>query len=193
MSLFKKTNNKNNKSKLPSKKTMNLYQPDIKNDPKTIITVTAAVIVLITLVLGKFFILDKVNQLYAYKNETAAMETEYYEMFQKYAGYDDLKEKYYRYSENYSKDETKLIDRITVTTMLKNVTEDLASITATSINGNSVSITVITSDLEKLAQFRSKLENVDFVHDVVVYSAARDTGDVTSSVAFKCTVGEDYE
>jgi len=175
------------KFKMPSKKTMNLYQPEFKADSKFVITLAIMALVLIIGILSKFFILDTYNQVKNIKSEIADLQATYDLYTKQQEGYDELKDEYYRYSETYSKDVEQLVDRITILELLDELKEGgYGSVTSTTITGNSVNIKVITKDLDTLSKLRLALESNPIVKSVVVYSANRSTGDVMSSVAFTC-------
>jgi len=179
-----------NSIKVPNKKSMNLYQPDFKNNPKVIYGVGIAIILVLIAFLSKTFIVDGIQEIRNAKAEIAELQMQYDAYNAKIATYSELKEQYYRYSETYSKDEEQLVDRITIMNIIEEVTNTYGSVTSTSIQGNQVSIRVVTKSLDELSLLKQCLEQNDLVTDVIVYSAQRSTGDVVSSVAFTCKVME---
>jgi len=188
-----KLGNKNKKIKLPSKKTMNLYQPDKKNDPKRMILLGVLALVIIVAMLSKVFIIDGMQQINVYKEEIAALQNQVLVLNNRYAEYSELKEEYYRYSNTFSKDETQLVDRIEMINLLTKATEGCASINTVTIADNKVSISVYTKNLKDLSTLRTRLERNEMVKNVAVYSAQKSNGDVSSTVAFECVVLEEAE
>jgi len=174
--------------KLPVKKSMNLYQVEKKEDPTRTLVFGVLAIIVVVAVFGKILILDKLSEMTTVQQELFTAQDTLSAMNTKLQGYPQLKEDYYRYAEIYSSEDEILMDRITITTLLNEASQDIAHITSTSIEGNAVSIKVVTDNLDNLAQFRITLENNPLVKDVTVYSASRSTGDVVSTVAFKCVV-----
>jgi len=177
--------------KVPSKTKMNLYQPNTKNDPKRIIGIAALIFLIAAAILGRFVVYEGILEIRELEATVEGLNTRLSTLQAKTANYNELKDNYYRYSESYAKDKTKLVDRIKIIELLDESVKDIGSVTSTSISQNNVNIKLVTTDMEKIAQLRTILESNPRATDVVVYSAARSTGDVVATISFRCVVLEE--
>jgi len=182
---------KKKKEKLPVRNKMNLYQPiEGSKDYKIRIACIIAAILVVG-VFAKVLIVDKIVEIQDLQYEIESLQYSYDNINMNLQKYPEVKEDHYRYSDVYRSGTQILIDRITLLSLLEDVTLDLGQITSTSVVDNQVSIKILTSDLDKLKYIKERLEESELVSHVSVYSAQRGTGDVISSVVFNCIVTEE--
>jgi len=174
-----------------NKKSMNLYQPDFKSDPRKMTMIGAGVALVLVLICAKFFILDGVMEIKQLKTQIQEEEILLQNMQTQVLKFGEVKEEYYKYSENFSSDEEKLVDRIEILEVLDAATKGVCTVGSTSIYGNQVSIAVTTTNMKNLSTLRTRLEDNEMVENVTVYSASGGNGTVSSSISFDCIVLEE--
>ena len=175
-------------NKLPSKTTMNLYQPvKDENDLKTFIP-GLIIVIIVVLLLAKFGVVGRIQHLNELESQVATQQQLLDSMVSQLTDYDDIKTKYIRYTKNYMSDEEGgVVDRIRIIDLISNKVENIGKVDSININGNTVSLAVIVSKLDQVRQIRKQLEGVDWVSNVVVYTASTSNSNgkyVTASMVF---------
>lgn len=176
--------------KIPDKSTMNLYQPDRTGNSIPGFIIGLILVGICTVLFSQFLVIGRLNKLAAKQAEVSRVQSQLTMMQDELMDYPKVKEDYIRYSDSYAEDAEKLVDRITLISLLENVTKDLGSVDSISVKSNSVTIKVITNNLDKLTSIKERLEESGMVRNVTVYSAQRSTGDTVSSVVFDAIAKE---
>ena len=107
--------------------------------------------------------------------------------------YADVKERYYRYTDEFKTDEEAILfSRPAILDIITNSTGTQGTVQSFTVTDNDVNFVVYTSNLDEVAVIRQRLESMEDVHDVAVYSATKSENNVTwvnSSIKF--SVGEE--
>ena len=164
---------------LPTKTTMNLYQTTNEDTKKRsrilLICVVAAVIIVAALA---FMFL----RIAALKTQVASLESELATYESQLVDYDAVNEEYTRYSDGYlSRDQSALVDRMTVESMVDSAVSNLGEITSLSIRENTATVTVTTSSLDDVSSIRRNIEASSIVYKVSVETAKYNTSSSNSS------------
>ncbi|HHT25550.1 MAG TPA: hypothetical protein GXZ76_08590 [Clostridiaceae bacterium] len=183
--------NKHISSKLPSKKSMNLYQIEITdNSWQRVIPYAILIIVIVAafIKLGVFQRMSHLNQLSKQVSEDQLMLDELNKAIE---GYDDLKTEYMRYTDNYMlEEEGTLVDRMSIIGLIADNVSNIGEIKSYSIADNTVSLEVIVNTLDDVRVIGKQLETVDWVGSITVNTATKNTsvteGDkVVASIEFE--------
>lgn len=168
---------KKNKSKIPSKKVMNLYYKEDKTTRPSTIALYVLFILVIMLAVGKVAVYDLVIK---FEDEKAklvenqallAVQTEYL------ADYKEVSSKYSRYSYSYLTAEERLCDRIVILDMLEETVFAETTIDSVVISDDVVSLSFKGLNLEDTAKLAAKLEKYEIVESVAVNtSSLNDSG-----------------
>lgn len=158
------------KTAYPVKRSMNLfYKPDRTTKPATI-----ALYVLFALVcllgLGKFLVYDVWEETAQAQRALAAAEAERNGVMAQLADYNEVKERYSRYSA--TEEERALIDRMEVLALLDEAVGATADISAISIGGSTVQLQFSGVTLAQTAEIVKKLEASPIVAYTMVNTAA---------------------
>lgn len=170
----------NKKTAYPTKTYMNLfYKPDRTTKPSTIaLYVLFALVVLLGL--SKWLVYDVWADNQAAQRSLAAAQDEFDGVMLQLTDYDEVKERYFRYSA--TDEERALVDRMDALAMLDGAVGN-AALDSIAINGDRVQIQVSNVTLAQTADIVSRLEKSPLVASTVVNTAAttRDEGDLVQA------------
>lgn len=167
------------KADYPDKRTMNLfYKPDRTTKPATIMLYV--LFVLACLVgFAKFMVLDVLVDTIQAQAALAAEEKRLEDMMEELADFDEVQERYSRYSA--TEEEETLIDRMDILALLDSAVGNKTSIESISVNGNTVQIQFVGADLAQTAEIVKTLEASPIVASIMVNTAV--TTDQAGSAA----------
>ena len=161
------------KAVYPTKTSMNLfYKPDRTTKPSTIaLYVLFAVVVLVGL--AKWLVYDVWIERYQAEQALAAAQTEFDGVMRQLADYNEVRERYFRYSS--TDEERELVDRMRVLAMLE-AAAGRAALDTIDIKGSQVHIEISSVTLAQVAEIVNRLETSPMVTGTVVNTASTTGG-----------------
>ena len=187
--------------KLPAKTKMNLAQKDREEvDLAQVIPITIALIAFVFL-FSRIGVIDRLNKINEMSNENEALRNKIEELDKKLADYDEVKEKYRRYSTNFlNEDELALVGRLDIIHMLEECVGDLGYVSGISIKNNNIVFGVQAKNLDDIGIIKKNIEEYD---DTVIFvyvntankndNHADDATLVTASISITVQVPENEE
>ncbi len=168
---------------------MNLYQKVIDDNSWEKVIPSAIIIAIMIFLIVKFGVFGRITYLASINGQLSRAEAQLEQLQEQIEGYDELKSKYIRYTDDFKKDEEgSLVDRVDIIRLIEQKTSGIGEVSSVDIKGNTVSLKVSVSVLDDVRKIRKQLEAVDWVANVKVFTANRDsteTGDkVTASIVF---------
>lgn len=158
------------KARYPQKRTMNLfYKPDRTTKPATVALYVLFVLVCL-LGLSKFLVYDIWMEKVQAQQALAAAENELNSVMIELSNYNEVKERYQRYSA--TDEERELIDRMEVFDLLDSAVGSMAEINTISLSGNTVQIQFSGVTLAQTAEIVHKLEASPIVESIMVSTAS---------------------
>lgn len=140
----------------PTKRTMNLYfKPDRTTRPATVALYVLFVLVVL-LGLGKVLVYDLWAEVDRARTALSAAEAQVAAEMAELAGYDEVRERYQRYSA--TDEERELIDRMEVLDLLDGALGTQARLNAVSVSGDAVQLQFSGVTLAQTAQIVRTLE-----------------------------------
>lgn len=158
------------KADYPAKRSMNLfYKPDRTTKPATI---ALYVLFVLTCLLGlsKLFVYDLWVETHNARQALAAAERQLSGVMAELADYDEIRERYNRYSA--TDEERTLIDRMEILALLDSAVGTTASLDSISISGNTVQVQFSGVTLAQTAQIVNALEASPIVAGAMVNTAS---------------------
>ena len=179
--------------KLPNKTEMNLYVNDNDNTKQLPYFIVGVIVIgILAILFAQFLVINRLNKLNALQNEVNKLQSEYNAQLEYLKDYDEVKEKYRRYTTVYlTKDNKRIVDREDIIALINSSIEGLGTSSSFSIVDNSVSFVVITADQNDLASIRNNFENNSLVTDVEVSQSSTTSEGVQSTIIAKVAVEED--
>ncbi|NLK01778.1 MAG: hypothetical protein GX314_01760 [Clostridiaceae bacterium] len=161
-------------SKLPSKKSMNLYQVEITDNSWQRVIPYAIVIIVIVVAFIKLGVFQRISQLNKLREQVSQAQIQLDEINKSIEDYDDVKADYIRYSDHYMLDEGgKLVDRMRIIDLIGDNVYNIGDIKSYTIDGNTVSLEVIVNTLDDVRVIGKQLEAVDWVGNITVNTATK--------------------
>lgn len=158
------------KASYPRKQSMNLYyKPDRTTKPATVALYVLFAIACL-LGLGKVLIYDLWEETRQAQRTLASAEAELNDTMLELRDYDEIKERYNRYSA--TEEEDALIDRMEVLALLDEAVGTAATMNTVSINGDTVQLQFSGVTLAKTAQIVRELEASPIVKSTEVNTAS---------------------
>lgn len=158
------------KDRLPRKRTMNLYyKPDRTSRPATIMLYVLFVLVGL-LGLGKFLVYDLWMETEQARQTLIAAEDEMNGIMVQLADYNEVKERYQRYSA--TEEEQGIVDRMEVLDLLERAVLPVAELETVTISGGSVQLSFSGVTLAQTSRIVQALEESDIVAGTAVNTAA---------------------
>ena len=174
------------KKSVASKRTLNLAFHESSLNPKRLIPI-ALVVILCGLLFAKFGFLDQFARKTAAYNELAEKQAQLQAINNKLMGYDELAEKYGRYSYGWMTDtEASLVDRMDVLDILENTIYPVAHIQDFAVNNNILAVNISGLTLDQTSALVQQLEDHPLISSVSVYSATSE--DPTSQAKIAMTI-----
>ena len=186
-------------SKLPSKKSMNLYQIEITDNSWQRVIPYAILIIIIVAAFIKFGVFQRIAQLNQLSKRVSEAQLQLGEFNKSIEDYDDIKTEYMRYTDNYMQEEEgKLVDRMSIIDLIGDNVSNIGEIKSYSIADNTVSLEVIVNTLDDVRMIGKQLEAVDWVGNITVNTATKNTsvtkGDkVAASIVFEVIYQGEFE
>ena len=179
--------------KLPSKTEMNLYVNENENSKQLpYFLVGLAVVGVLVFLFAQFLVINRLNKLNALQGEVNDLMYEHNQQLEYLRDYDEVKEKYRRYTTEYlTADNEKIVDREDIINLINRAVEEYGKTYSFSISDNAVTISVITDNQDELASIRNVLEKSKYVESVEVSSTSNAGEGVKSTLFMKVGYGED--
>ena len=163
---------KKNDTVAPTKQTINFVHSQSKLDPKRIALLAAISLVLIAVVI-KFGFIDQEKKRDLAKSELASQQAILNQINDKLADYDELAEKYGRYSYGLMNErETGLVDRLDALQLLEDYVRRNATIKDFKLSDNVLTMNISGITLDRASQIVKQLESSPLVSSAAVYTAS---------------------
>ncbi len=181
---------KNKKTKLPSKKTMNLYQIEITDNSWQRVIPYAILIIVIVAAFTKFGVFKRISQLNTLNEQVSKARIQLNTFNDALVDYDDIKSEYIRYTNDYMlEEEEKLVDRTKIIGLIGDYVSNIGETKKYAIIDNTVSLEVIVDTLDHVRMIRKQLETVDWIGRITVNTATKitsstDESKVVASIVF---------
>jgi hypothetical protein len=181
---------KNKKTKLPSKKTMNLYQIEITDNSWQRVIPYAILIIVIVAAFTKFGVFKRISQLNTLNEQVSKARIQLNTFNNALVDYDDVKSEYIRYTNDYMlEEEEKLVDRTKIIGLIGDYVSNIGETKKYAIIDNTVSLEVIVDTLDHVRMIRKQLETVDWIGRITVNTATKitsstDESKVVASIVF---------
>lgn len=181
---------KNKKTKLPSKKTMNLYQIEITDNSWQRVIPYAILIIVIVAAFTKFGVFKRISQLNTLNEQVSKARIQLNTFNDALVDYDDVKSEYIRYTNDYMlEEEEKLVDRTKIIGLIGDYVSNIGETKKYAIIDNTVSLEVIVDTLDHVRMIRKQLETVDWIGRITVNTATKitsstDESKVVASIVF---------
>lgn len=181
---------KNKKTKLPSKKTMNLYQIEITDNSWQRVIPYAILIIVIVAAFTKFGVFKRISQLNTLNEQVSKARIQLNTFNDALVDYDDVKSEYIRYTNDYMlEEEEKLVDRTKIIGLIGDYVSNIGETKKYAIIDNTVSLEVIVDTLDDVRMIRKQLETVDWIGRITVNTATKitsstDESKVVASIVF---------
>ena len=181
---------KNKKTKLPSKKTMNLYQIEITDNSWQMVIPYAILIIVIVAAFTKFGVFKRISQLNTLNEQVSKARIQLNTFNDALVDYDDVKSEYIRYTNDYMlEEEEKLVDRTKIIGLIGDYVSNIGETKKYAIIDNTVSLEVIVDTLDHVRMIRKQLETVDWIGRITVNTATKitsstDESKVVASIVF---------
>ncbi len=181
---------KHKASRLPSKKTMNLYQIEITDNSWQRVIPYALLIIVIVAAFAQFGVFQRISQLNKLGNQVSEAQIQLEKLNKALEDYDDVKAEYIRYTDDFMlEEEGKLVDRMKIISLIGDKVSNIGEVKSYAIADNSVSLEVIVDTLDDVRRIRKQLDEVDWVGDITVNTATKSIsaaagGEVVASIVF---------
>lgn len=163
--------------KLPSKATMNFARRESSFNVKKMAIILIPLILAIALV-AKFGILDQVEKKTQAYSVLSEKQAKLAECSEKLAGYNDLYNKYGRYSYGWmTESEVNTVDRMQILELIEKKIMPMASVEDFAINNNVLTLNLSGINLEQTSTMVRILEDDELVQSATLYSASAQEAD----------------
>lgn len=175
---------KNKEVKLPNKTTMNLYVVENDNAKQLPYFLVGLIFVgIFAFLFAQFLVVNRLNKLNVLQGEVNQLQQTYNAQLEYLADYNDVKEKYSRYTTVYlTADNERIVDREDIIDLINEAIGDLGYSTSFSIVDNSVNVVLVTNNQNDLASIRSNFESNSLVKSVELVSSATTRDGVQSTI-----------
>lgn len=166
-----------------SKQTMNLMYHETPVDYRKLVPAAALVVIALAVFL-KFGFLDPMAAKSAANKELRAQQQTLDSMSARLNDYNELADLYGRYSYGWmTEEESSLVDRMEVLSILETVIDPFASIVNVALNGNVASVNISGLSLDQTSQLVHDLEALSLIKSATVYSVKSEDADLNAQVA----------
>ena len=168
---------KKNAVVIPSKKTMNFVHHQSSFNPKKVLPIVLAIIIVCAAFM-KFGIMDPLAKKTAALNELSIKQEQLAAVNAKLAGYDELEKEYGRYSYGWmNKTEVNLVSRMDVLNLIEKRIATKATIDDIAVNNNVLTLNIHGITLEQASAMVKNLEESDLVQSATVYNAVAESAE----------------
>lgn len=168
---------------IASKNTINLAFHESSFDTKKMLPIIG-IVVLCVLVFLKVGFLDQNAKRTKALNELSMKQDELTALQVKLTGYDELANKYGRYSYGWmTREESSLVDRMDVLEIMEELVDPSASIENMAVNSNVLNISISGLSLEKTSSLVNTLEAHPLIRSVTVSAARSEDAELNASVS----------
>ena len=168
---------KKNAVVIPSKKTMNFVHHQSSFNPKKVLPIVLAIIIVCAAFM-KFGIMDPLAKKTAALNELSIKQEQLAAVNAKLAGYDELEKEYGRYSYGWMNEtEVNLVSRMDVLNLIEKRIATKATIDDIAVNNNVLTLIIHGITLEQASAMVKNLEESDLVQSATVYNAVAESAE----------------
>lgn len=168
---------KKNAVVIPSKKTMNFVHHQSSFNPKKVLPIVLAIIIVCAAFM-KFGIMDPLAKKTAALNELSIKQEQLAAVNAKLAGYDELEKEYGRYSYGWMNEtEVNLVSRMDVLNLIEKRIATKATIDDIAVNNNVLTLNIHGITLEQASAMVKNLEESPLVESATVYSAVAESAE----------------
>lgn len=168
---------KKNAVVIPSKKTMNFVHHQSSFNPKKVLPIVLAIIIVCAAFM-KFGIMDPLAKKTAALNELSIKQEQLAAVNAKLAGYDELEKEYGRYSYGWMNEtEVNLVSRMDVLNLIEKRIATKATIDDIAVNNNVLTLNIHGITLEQASAMVKNLEESDLVQSATVYNAVAESAE----------------
>ena len=161
---------KKNAVVIPSKKTMNFVHHQSSFNPKKVLPIVLAIIIVCAAFM-KFGIMDPLAKKTAALNELSIKQEQLAAVNAKLAGYDELEKEYGRYSYGWMNEtEVNLVSRMDVLNLIEKRIATKATIDDIAVNNNVLTLNIHGITLEQASAMVKRLEARGLVQSAAVYN-----------------------
>ncbi|MEG0321087.1 MAG: hypothetical protein RR606_02720 [Oscillospiraceae bacterium] len=163
---------KNSGKQLPSKSTMNLMMKEKSTYSPGRVFWGLAVVILLSLVVGKFAVADRIGDIYDRQTALAEVVAENGRMAEEAADYEKIYEQYSQFSSGWMTEEEKaLYSRVDILAILEGQLMEAGQVSRFSLAGNVLSVDFTNTSLGTASDLMSKLKEFPEVVGVELYTA----------------------
>ena len=164
-------------AQLPGKKTMNFVHHQSSFNPKKVLPIVLAIIIVCAAFM-KFGIMDPLAKKTAALNELSIKQEQLAAVNAKLAGYDELEKEYGRYSYGWMNEtEVNLVSRMDVLNLIEKRIATKAVIDDIAVNNNVLTLNIHGITLEQASAMVKNLEESDLVQSATVYNAVAESAE----------------
>ena len=163
---------KNLGKNLPSKTTMNLMMKEKSTYSPGGVLGGLAVVILLSLIVGKFAVADRIGDIYDRQTALAAVVAENGRMAEETADYEKIYEQYSQFSSGWMTEEEKArYNRMDILAILEGQLMEAGQVSQFSLSGNVLSVDFTNTSLGTASDLMSKLKEFPEVVGVELYTA----------------------
>ena len=168
---------KKNKSKIPSKKVMNLYYKEDKTTRPSTIALYVLFLLVVMLAVGKVAVYDLMVKLEDEQAKLVQNQALLDSRLEYLTDYKEVSSEYSRYSYSYLTAEEKLCDRIDILDMLESTVFTQAKMESLIITEDVVTLSFKGLNLQETAALAKQIEGYEIVDNVAVNTASLNEAD----------------
>lgn len=180
------------KTKLPSKRTINLVMREERQGNVRQATVGVAAILVAAILIGKFAVADQYARLSAVELTRSDYAAQYEALEQKLADYDLVESEYRKYSMDWMsgmQDGSYVaVDRTLILDLVEKVMMRAGTVNSLSITGSTMVATMSGMNLEQMSAMFAALDQQPIVDSVSLTIAATDKAAASAELDFSITV-----
>lgn len=165
---------------VPSKKTMNFVHHQSSFNPKKVVPLILAAVIVIA-VFFKFGIMDQLDKKTAAYNELALKQEQLAAVNTRLAGYDELEQQYGRYSYGWmDESEVNMVSRMDVLALVEEKITPASVVENLAVNNNVLTLNIHGITLEQASAMVKSLEESPLVNSATVYNAVAENAEEAS-------------
>lgn len=166
---------------VPSKKTMNFVHHQSSFNPKKVVPLILAAVIVIA-VFFKFGIMDQLDKKTAAYNELALKQEQLAAVNTRLAGYDELEQQYGRYSYGWmDESEVNMVSRMDVLALVEEKITPASVVENLAVNNNVLTLNIHGITLEQASAMVKSLEESPLVSSATVYNAVAENAEEASN------------
>lgn len=177
----------------PSKTTINLAAVGKKPINFRIGVPVMIIVIAIALLFSKFLVIDRLAEVAAAQNKVSSLQSQLNAAYEELAGFEDLNELYAHYTySGFTAEEMTRTSRLDVLRLIRRVVIPDADLSAWSLSGNELTLTIRGNNLQEINLLSQKLQDDPLVNYCTVSTAntqeVRDDGSLYDTVSARILV-----